>query len=163
MLNSLKVISRDFFINSLASSVIVPNKLRKIIYKFYGIQLSTVRIQPRVFFGNKNISIGSGSFINYDCFFDTNISIGNNCSIGYRTLFSAGTHEIGDFNKRAGKPIFKSITVKDGVWIGANCTILPGVTIGEGCIVAAGAVVTKNCEPNGVYAGVPAKRIKDLG
>jgi maltose O-acetyltransferase len=28
--------------------------------------------------------------------------------------------------------------------------------------VAAGAVVTSNCEPDGLYAGVPAKRVKDL-
>lgn len=52
--------------------------------------------------------------------------------------------------------------IKDGCWVGANVTIIPGVTIGEGCIIAAGAVVTKNCEPDGLYAGVPAKRIKDL-
>lgn len=28
-------------------------------------------------------------------------------------------------------------------------------------MIGAGAVVTKSTEPNGVYAGVPAKRIKD--
>ena len=39
---------------------------------------------------------------------------------------------------------------------------MPGVTIGEGCIVAAGAVVTKDCESHGLYAGVPARRIRDL-
>jgi acetyltransferase-like isoleucine patch superfamily enzyme len=48
------------------------------------------------------------------------------------------------------------------VWIGANAIILCGVTVGEGCIIASGSVVTKDCYPNGMYAGVPAKRIKDL-
>jgi maltose O-acetyltransferase len=28
--------------------------------------------------------------------------------------------------------------------------------------VAAGAVVTRDCEPDGLYAGVPAKRVKEL-
>ena len=50
----------------------------------------------------------------------------------------------------------------DGCWICAGCTILPGVTIGEGCVIAAGSVVNKDCAPDGLYAGVPAKRIKDL-
>jgi acetyltransferase-like isoleucine patch superfamily enzyme len=40
--------------------------------------------------------------------------------------------------------------------------IMPGVEVGPGCVVAAGAVVIKDCEPNGLYAGVPAKRVRDL-
>ena len=40
--------------------------------------------------------------------------------------------------------------------------ILPGVTIAEGCVIAAGAVVNKSTEPDGLYAGVPARRVKDL-
>jgi maltose O-acetyltransferase len=41
--------------------------------------------------------------------------------------------------------------------------LLPGVTVGDGCVIAAGSVVTGDCEPHGVYAGVPAKRVRDLG
>lgn len=40
--------------------------------------------------------------------------------------------------------------------------LLPGVTVGKGCVVAAGAVVAADCAPNGLYGGVPARRIKDL-
>ena len=47
----------------------------------------------------------------------------------------------------------------DNVFIGYNCTILPNVRIGENVIVGACSVVTKDLEPDGVYAGVPAKRI----
>ncbi|MGP6193725.1 DapH/DapD/GlmU-related protein [Priestia megaterium] len=53
------------------------------------------------------------------------------------------------------------VVIKDGVWIGANVTILKGVTVGEGCVIAAGSVVTKNTSPYGIYAGAPAKKIKD--
>jgi acetyltransferase-like isoleucine patch superfamily enzyme len=38
--------------------------------------------------------------------------------------------------------------------------IMPGVTIGAGVVVAAGAVVTKDCEAGGLYAGIPAKRLR---
>ncbi len=51
------------------------------------------------------------------------------------------------------------ITIEDNVYIGARTTILRGVTIGENSIVGACSLVNKSLPPNGVYAGVPAKRI----
>ena len=51
------------------------------------------------------------------------------------------------------------IEVMDNVFIGYNATILPNVRIGENCIIGASSTVTKDLEPNGVYAGTPAKRI----
>jgi len=40
--------------------------------------------------------------------------------------------------------------------------VMPGVTIGDSTIVAAGSVVTKDLEPNAVYGGAPAKKLRDL-
>jgi maltose O-acetyltransferase len=40
--------------------------------------------------------------------------------------------------------------------------ICPGVVIGEGVVVAAGSIVTKNCDANSLYAGNPARKIKEL-
>jgi maltose O-acetyltransferase len=36
------------------------------------------------------------------------------------------------------------------------------VHLGDGVVVAAGAVVTEDCLPDGLYAGVPARRVRDL-
>lgn len=55
-----------------------------------------------------------------------------------------------------------NIEIADEAWIGANVTILPGVKIGKCAVVGAGSVVIENLEPYGVYAGVPAKKIKDI-
>ena len=90
------------------------------------------------------------------------ITIGENSWIGCNVSFVCITHEIDKREKRAGKPIFKPIKVGNGCWIGADVTILPGVSIADGCIVGAGAVVTRSTQPDGLYAGNPAKRIKDL-
>lgn len=56
----------------------------------------------------------------------------------------------------------KDVKINDGVWIGGGAIICPGVTIGKGCVIAAGSVVIKNCEPDCIYAGNPAKLIKKL-
>ena len=54
------------------------------------------------------------------------------------------------------------IVIEQDVWIGMNCIILKGVTIGCGSIIAAGSVVIKDVEPNSLYAGNPAIKIKSL-
>lgn len=77
------------------------------------------------------------------------------------TLCCVG-HEIGSQEKRAGAQKYEPIKIGDGCWIGANSTILGGVTIGAGSVVAAGAVVVRDIEENCVYAGVPARKVKEL-
>ena len=71
-------------------------------------------------------------------------------------------HSLGGPELRAGDGGPEPVVIGDGTWIGAGAIILPGLTVGAGCIVAAGAVVTKDCTPNGLYAGVSARRIRDL-
>lgn len=51
------------------------------------------------------------------------------------------------------------IEVMDNVFIGANSTIMANVRIGENVIIGANSLVNKDCEPNSIYAGIPAKRI----
>ncbi len=59
--------------------------------------------------------------------------------------------------------ITASVTIGEGVWLGACCMIMPGVTIAPKIIVAAGSVVTKNLDQEGwLYGGIPAKPIKPL-
>lgn len=45
--------------------------------------------------------------------------------------------------------------------VGTTSVILPGVTIGIGSSVGAMSLVTKSLEPWGIYAGSPAKKIKN--
>jgi maltose O-acetyltransferase len=58
--------------------------------------------------------------------------------------------------------LFAPIAVEEGAWIGGGVIVLGGVRIGRGCVIGAGAVVTRDCEPNGLYVGVPARRQRDL-
>ena len=57
----------------------------------------------------------------------------------------------------------KNVAVKLGkhVIVGCASVILPGVEIGDGCSVGAMTLCNKSMEEFGVYAGVPAKRLKE--
>ena len=54
-----------------------------------------------------------------------------------------------------------SIHIGKHVWIGGRSIILQGGNIGEGAIITAGSIVTKDVESYSIYAGVPARKIKD--
>lgn len=59
------------------------------------------------------------------------------------------------------RPLFyKSVEIKDNVWIGEGVSVLPGVIIGKGSIIGANSVVTKSIPDYCIAAGVPAKIIK---
>lgn len=84
------------------------------------------------------------------------VELRDEAAVAARVCFATGGHEIGPSKRRAGTQTTAPIVVGEGGWIGMGCTILGGVTVGAGAIVAAGSVVTQDCEPNALYAGVPA-------
>lgn len=95
------------------------------------------------------------------------ITIGNYVKIGggvsiYDTDFHSLDPEIrkskDDIKYRAEKPV----VIKDNVFIGAHSIILKGVTIGENSIIGAGSVVTKSVPDNQIWAGNPAKFIRNI-
>ncbi len=60
--------------------------------------------------------------------------------------------------------IIHGATVEDKCLIGMGATILDNAVVAEGCIIAANALVLSGArlEPNSVYAGVPAKKVKEI-
>ena len=166
---SLKQTVRDVYLNGVAASSLVPSVLRTPMLRAYGLDIRNYHIQAGCFFGGRAIRIGRGAFVNYGTFFDNSapIVIGEGASIGPQCMFITQTHRIGGTRESRTErskdtTVFGPIEVERNVWLGARVVVLPGVTIGEGSVVAAGAVVTTDCEPNGLYAGVPSTRIRDL-
>lgn len=156
---------RDIAINGLLNGPVVPRSVRWRLLRVWGVTIpGWVSVAPGCWFGGKNIEIGPGTTVNYGCVFDNSakIVVGPRCDVGHHVTFITSTHELGPRERRAGRAIGQPIQVEPGTWIGARATILPGVTIGAGCVIAAGAVVTSDCAPDGLYAGVPAVRKRDL-
>lgn len=116
-------------------------------------------------FSDENfIQLGERVFIGADCQFNscTKITIGNDCLVASNTTFVDAGHAnaLGTLINK--QPITSgSITLGNDVWIGTHCAILKGVTIGNGSIVGAGSVVNKSIPENQIWAGVPAKFIKE--
>lgn len=108
------------------------------------------------------VVIGDDTFVNQRCLIRPNTTLGKNVSVGPDVMFMTDTHKIGPSSKRTGENIYPPIIVGDGCWIGARSTILGNVTIGHGTIIAAGSLVNKDCLPNAVYGGVPARLIRQL-
>lgn len=157
-------LGRDTWLNTVIASPLLPKPLRWRILRLLGMRVERSNISPRVWFGSTRVAIGEGTFINYECFFNTSapVEIGRRCDVAMGVMFVTSSHELGPENRRAGQPTADAIVVGDGTWIGARSTILPGVTIGPGAVIAAGSVVVSDCEPNTLYAGVPARAVRKL-
>lgn len=92
------------------------------------------------------------------------ICIGNDVLIGAGVLIlDTDCHPL-DSGIRSSCNVAESmpITICDGVFIGARATILKGVTIGVNSVIGAGAIVTKSIPANQIWAGNPARFIRNL-
>jgi carbonic anhydrase/acetyltransferase-like protein (isoleucine patch superfamily) len=71
--------------------------------------------------------------------------IGNNVSIGHNA-------------------IVHGCVIEDNVLIGMGAIVMDNALVGNNSIIAAGAVVLENTkiEPGSIYAGVPAKKVKEI-
>ncbi len=90
------------------------------------------------------------------------VNVQDNASI--HTLYKKSVTKIGNDVTIGHGAVVHGATIEDSCLIGINATILDNAVIGTGTIVAANSLVLSNAvlEPNSVYAGVPAKKVKDI-
>lgn len=108
----------------------------------------------------KNVVIGVGTKVQSHSFICELVTIGTGCFIGHgvmfiNDLFSSGGPAGGDQTK------WKQTVIGNNVSIGSNATILP-IEICDNVVIGAGSVVTKNISQPGIYAGNPAKFIRNI-
>ena len=118
------------------------------------------------------------------------VTMGDNCTVWFNAVVRGDVHSItigNDTNIQDGavihctyqkakttigskvsiahNAIVHGCTVEDNVLIGMGAIIMDDAVIGKGSVIAAGAVVLPGTvvEPGSIYAGMPAKKIKEVG
>ena len=131
--------------------------------------------------------IGKNCFIAENAVIIGDVTIGDDCSIWYgvvlrgdvntikignrvniqdnasvHTLYQRSVTEIGDDVSVGHNAVVHGAKVGDNVLVGMGAVLMDNAEIASGSIIAAGAVVLtgEKLEP-GVYAGVPARKVKD--
>lgn len=140
------------------------------------------------FYGTEQMTIGDNVRIDDFCVLSGNVKLGSNIHISaYSALYGSFGIELEDYsgisarttiysavddfsgNYLIGPMVDKELTNIIGgnvllskyTQIGAGCVVLPNLVISEGSVVGAMSLVNKSLESWGIYAGIPAKRLKD--
>lgn len=96
------------------------------------------------------------------------IQIGNKCNIQDGAVIHCTYQKtktiIGNNVSIAHNAVVHGCTIEDNVLIGMGAIIMDEAVIGSDSVIAAGAVVLPGTvvEPGSVYAGMPARRVKDI-
>jgi len=97
------------------------------------------------------------------------ITIGNNTNIQdgvvIHCTYQKAKTVIGSNVSIAHNAVVHGCTIEDNVLIGMGAIVMDDAVIGTGSVIAAGAVVLPKTivEPGSIYAGMPAKRVKEVG
>ena len=135
--------------------------------------------------GKGRIILGDGVIVRHGCVIRSCsgiIKIGNNVVVNYYTimhgfgnitigddtLISPGVHMYAQDHGISKHELIKNqdnakkpIIIGSDVWIGAGSIITGGVTINNGAVVGAGSIITKDIPPYEIWAGNPAKKIRN--
>lgn len=112
------------------------------------------------------VEIQSGAVIGRRCrvqshsFICSLVEIGDDCFIGHGVMFVNDRFRSGG-PARGDESKWEPTRIGNNVSIGSNATILP-VRIADSTVIGAGSVVTHDILEPGVYAGNPARRVRDL-
>ncbi|MFD3003222.1 gamma carbonic anhydrase family protein [Pontibacter toksunensis] len=133
--------------------------------------------------------MGEGCFIAENATIVGDVILGSECSVWFNAVIRGDVNSIRIGNKsniqdgavihctyqKAATTIGSNVsighnaivhgcTVEDNVLIGMGAIVMDKAVVQQNCIVAAGAIVLENtvCESGWIYAGIPAKKVKQL-
>ena len=86
------------------------------------------------------------------------LTVGSHAVISQGAYLCGATHL---YNEPSFRLVSYPMTVGAYAWVCARAAVSPGVNVGDGAILALGSVATKDLEPFGIYAGMPARKVKE--
>lgn len=143
----------------------MPTSLRLRLLRLTGMTVHAAAfVESQVTIVPGALTLGADCYVNRGCLLDCRggVAVGDRTLIAPRVMILTATHPIMPGYPRAGPVTYAPVTIGADCWIGAAAIILPGVTIGAGAVVAAGSLVRESLAPDTLYAGTPARKIRDL-
>ena len=168
------------------SSFFTSEELINLGLKSYGENVLISRFAQ--FYSPEKIIIGNNVRIDDFCILSGNITLNNNIHISaYCALYGLKGIVLEDYSGLSAHCIVYSavddfsgefligpmvdklrtnvtggkVVIKKYSQVGASCVIMPNITVGEGVAVGVMSFINQSLQPWGIYAGCPAKRMKD--
>jgi putative colanic acid biosynthesis acetyltransferase WcaF len=152
------------FVNALIfkTSLVPVSAVKRGILRLFGARIAKgVVIKPSVNIKYPwNLTIGQNTWIGEGVWLDSlvHINIGANVCISQGAILLTGSH---NYKKQTFDLITGSITLADGVWIGAGAIVNQGVSAASHAVLTAGSVANKNLDAFSIYQGNPAIKVRD--
>jgi len=110
------------------------------------------------------IHLADRVYINVNCTIldGAEIHIGEDTLIGPNVQLLTVSHDLDPQARLKKYNYAQNITIGKNVWLAAGVIILPGVTVGDNSVIGAGSVVCKDVDPDSLYLGNPATKVKSL-
>jgi len=105
------------------------------------------------------VKIGARTRVQSHSFICELVTIGTDCFIAHGVMFINDRFELG--GPAGQRDLWRATEIGNHVSIGSNATILP-VRICDNVVIGAGAVVSRSIDRPGIYAGNPARYLRDL-
>ncbi len=114
-----------------------------------------------------SLTIGNNSHIapfGYMLINDNSLKIGDNVAVAPFCAFYCYSNAIPEGHEQLYKDTYISEDIKigDNVFIGSHCILLPGTMIEDNVVLAANSVAKGKLKSGFLYAGSPAKILKEL-
>ncbi|WP_223651770.1 WcaF family extracellular polysaccharide biosynthesis acetyltransferase [Hymenobacter psoromatis] len=145
-----------------ASAVPWPYPLKAALLRWFGARVGVgLVIKPSVRIKNPwRLTLGDHCWLGESVWIDNlaDVRIGHHVTLSQGALLLTGNHDYtrSDFPYRLGE-----ITLEDGVWVGAQAVVCPGVSCYSHAILTVGSVATRSLDAWGIYAGNPAKFVRE--
>jgi putative colanic acid biosynthesis acetyltransferase WcaF len=101
----------------------------------------------------RNVLIGPGVWL----YNQGRITVGDRSVISQRAHLCASSHDIGDPDFQL---VLRPVTIGEQCWIASEAFVGPGVTMGDRAVLSARGVLFRDAEPDGIYRGNPAVKVR---
>lgn len=163
----IKVQSEDYFDSDKHLAIVAvgnPKTREKIVNKIisrHGEDVFATLIAATANIMSPTVKIGKGSVICDNCILTCDIEIGPWSQLNLATTIGHDTKTGSFFTTAPGVHISGKVQTGNCVYFGTNASSIENISICSETTVGAGAVVVKDITENGIYVGIPARKIKD--